>query len=102
MLCTMALIEANRLSVSIPAGPDAPPDPGVARARIERWLTATYGYLPPLDDLVAHGWSDSWAIAGRPAPGWRFEAVIPRHLGPSPGTSASSRAHHPARGARHA
>ena len=100
MIGGMALIEANRLTVSIPAGADAPPSPEEARARIERWLTATYGYLPPVDDLVEHGWSRSWSVAGRAAPGWRYDAVIPRHLGPAPDPEARSRAHHPACGTR--
>lgn len=90
----MALIAANRLTVTIPSGPDAPPSEATARERIVRWLEGEYGYRPPVESLEEHGWSPGWEVAGRPAAGWRYDAVIPRHLGPSRADIAKAR--HPA------
>jgi hypothetical protein len=91
----MALIEANRLTVTIPNGPDDQPDEALAAERIHAWLEQRYGYRPPVAQVEGHGWSDRWRVGGRTAPGWRFDAVIPRHLGPAPAAD-DARAHHPA------
>lgn len=96
----MSLIEANRLHATIPGDREHEPDPAVTRQRLERALADAYGYLPPIEEVVAHGWSPSSTIAGRTAAGWRYEALVPRHLGPAPATVARSRAHHPAGGSR--
>lgn len=97
MILGMALIEANRLTVTIPNGPDDRPDDAVAADRIHGWLERQYGYRPPVEHVEGHGWSDRWRVGGRTAPGWRYDAVIPRHLGPAPAAAgARSRAHHPA------
>ena len=45
----MALIAANRLTVTIPTGPDDPPADGDAQERIARWLEGEYGYRPPVE-----------------------------------------------------
>lgn len=90
----MALIAANRLTVTIPAGPDEPPSEDTARERIVRWLEGEYGYPPPVESLEGHGWSARWEVGGRLSPGWRYDAVIPRHLGPS--REDVARARHPA------
>lgn len=90
----MALIAANRLTVTIPTGPDDPPADEVAQERIARWLEGEYGYRPPVESLEGHGWSALWEVAGRISPGWRYDAVIPRHLGPSRDEVAKAR--HPA------
>lgn len=94
MMRSMALIAANRLTVTIPAGPDAPPSEATARERIVRWLEGEYGYRPPVECFEGHGWSESWEVGGRISPGWRYDAVIPRHLGPSRDEVAKAR--HPA------
>ncbi len=98
MIGGMALIEANRLTVTLPGGPDDPPADADAEERIRAWLERRYGYPPPVEHLEGHGWSERWRVGGRRAPGWRFDAVIPRHLGPAPCDPAGqrSRAHHPA------
>jgi len=98
MMPAMALIAANRLTVTIPTGPDAPPSEATARERIVRWLEGEYGYPPPLESVEGHGWSPSWEVGGRLSPGWRYDAVIPRHLGPSRDDVATAR--HPAGTAR--
>ena len=90
----MALIAANRLTVTIPTAPDDPPSEATARERITRWLEAEYGYRPPVESLEGHGWSARWEVGGRLSPGWRYDAVIPRHLGPSRDDVAKAR--HPA------
>jgi hypothetical protein len=90
----MALIAANRLTVTIPTGPDDPPADEVAQERIGRWLEGEYGYRPPVESLEGQGWSAAWEIGGRLSPGWRYDAVIPRHLGPS--RDEVARARHPA------
>ncbi|HEX7134683.1 MAG TPA: hypothetical protein VF228_19065 [Iamia sp.] len=90
----MALIAANRLTVTIPTGPDEPPSEATARERIARWLENEYGYRPPVESLEGHGWSALWEVGGRLSPGWRYDAVIPRHLGPSRDDVAKAR--HPA------
>lgn len=90
----MALIAANRLTVTIPAAPDDPPSEATARERIVRWLETEYGYPPPVESLEGHGWSALWEVGGRLSPGWRYDAVIPRHLGPSRDDVAKAR--HPA------
>ena len=90
----MALIAANKLTVTIPAGPDEPPAEGAARERIARWLEGEYGYRPPVESLEGHGWSARWEVGGRLSPGWRYDAVIPRHLGPA--RDEVARARHPA------
>ncbi|HMJ76673.1 MAG TPA: hypothetical protein VK507_11915, partial [Iamia sp.] len=79
----MALIAANRLTVTIPTAPDDPPSEATARERITRWLETEYGYRPPVESFEGHGWSARWEVGGRLSPGWRYDAVIPRHLGPS-------------------
>ncbi|QYG94181.1 hypothetical protein HC251_18200 [Iamia sp. SCSIO 61187] len=94
----MALIAANRLTVTIPTAPDDPPSEATARERITRWLEGEYGYPPPVESLEGHGWSARWEVGGRITPGWRYDAVIPRHLGPSRDDVAKAR--HPAAGAR--
>jgi hypothetical protein len=94
----MALIAANRLTVTIPNGPDDPPAEEVARHRITRWLEGEYGYVPPVERLEGHGWSAEWEVGGRTTIGWRYEAVIPRHLGPA--RDEIARARHPAGTAR--
>jgi hypothetical protein len=90
----MALIAANRLTVTIPTAPDDPPSEATARERITRWLEAEYGYRPPVESFEGHGWSARWEVGGRLSPGWRYDAVIPRHLGPSRDDVAKAR--HPA------
>jgi len=90
----MALIAANRLTVTIPTAPDDPPSEATARERITRWLETEYGYRPPVESLEGHGWSARWEVGGRLSPGWRYDAVIPRHLGPSRDDVAKAR--HPA------
>ena len=90
----MALIAANRLTVTIPTAPDDPPSEATARERITRWLEGEYGYPPPVESLEGHGWSARWEVGGRLSPGWRYDAVIPRHLGPSRDDVAKAR--HPA------
>ncbi len=97
MMRGMALIAANRLTVTIPTGPDDPPADEVAWERIAHWLEGEYGYPPPVESLEGHGWSARWEVGGRLTPGWRYDAVIPRHLGPS--REDVARARHPA-GAR--
>lgn len=92
----MALIEANRLTVTLPGGPEDPPADDLAADRIRTWLEQQYGYRPPVEHMEGHGWSERWRVGGKPAPGWRFDAVIPRHLGPAPAGGERSRAHHPA------
>lgn len=94
----MALIAANRLTVTIPNGPDDPPAEDVARHRITRWLEGEYGYVPPVESLEGHGWSARWEVGGKAAEGWRYEAVIPRHLGPA--RDEVTRTRHPAGTAR--
>lgn len=95
----MALIASNRLTVTIPAGPDEPPADDVARERITRWLEGEYGYRPPVESLEGHGWSARWEVGGQVAPGWRYDAVIPRHLGPA--REDVARARHPAGSSGH-
>src|SRR5687768_3479461 len=90
----MALIAANRLTVTIPTTPDDPPSEATARERIARWLETEYGYRPPVESLEGHGWSALWEVGGRISPGWRYDAVIPRHLGPARDDVAKAR--HPA------
>lgn len=94
MMRRMALIAANKLTVTIPTGPDDPPAEDVACERIARWLEGEYGYRPPVESLEGHGWSARWEVGGRLSPGWRFDAVIPRHLGPA--RDEVARARHPA------
>lgn len=94
MMRGMALIAANRLTVTIPTAPDDPPSEDTARERITRWLEGEYGYRPPVESLEGHGWSARWEVGGRLSPGWRYDAVIPRHLGPSREDVAKAR--HPA------
>lgn len=96
MMRDMALIAANRLTVTIPGPVDEPPADEVARARIARWLEDAYGYRPPVASVEPHGWSAHWEVAGRVSPGWKYEAVIPRHLGPARADVAKGR--HPASG----
>lgn len=90
----MALIAPNKLTVTIPAGPDDPPAEDTARERITRWLEGEYGYRPPVESLEGHGWSAQWEVGGRLCHGWRYDAVIPRHLGPA--RDEVARARHPA------
>lgn len=102
MMRGMALIEANRLAVTIPNGPDDPPTREVASERVQRWLEGQYGYRPPVERLEGHGWSARWVVAGAASSGWRYEAVIPRHLGPARADveagrpARAPRSHHPA------
>lgn len=96
MMRVMALIAPNRLTVTIPNAHDDPPAEDAAHDRIGRWLEAAYGYRPPVASVEPHGWSERWEVGGRISPGWKYEAVIPRHLGPARADVAKAR--HPAAG----
>lgn len=93
----MALIEANSVTLVVPADADAAPATTAVESRLALWLEVQYGYLPPVEGLAGLGWSDRWDVAGRTAAGWAYRAEIPRHLGPARDPFERSRAHHPAR-----
>lgn len=94
----MALIEANSVTLVVPATADAPPAPIAVESRLALWLEVQYGYLPPVEGLEGLGWGPRWEVGGRTAAGWAYRAEIPRHLGPARDPVETSRSHHPAGG----
>jgi len=92
----MALIEANSVTLVVPAGADSPPAASAVESRLALWLEVQYGYLPPVEDLEGLGWRDRWDVGGRTSAGWGYRAEVPRHLGPARDPIEASRRHHPA------